>query len=362
LGIRRLVTQVLFIAPLFWFMELLQNQVYLLFAHDFGWRYKDAHGQLTDWYSFESLLLWAFTVAVFSLLDVLLFEPRRLPLVLRMLIAGVVVGPASWPRERSSDRVLGHCLQDLAGSFLVYIAPSALPFWIFDFAVFHFLVREMRRRARALTAPSAHVLRREAVVKLARRARVDGGIARLEDRAQRAPHLPRVIAPPLPQPQRARATAERNSRLRAPWRRASASPCWKAAAAPATSLLAASTSSPCTRARSASWQVSSPAGSAAPSMVSAVRPSCGLPQSRTPRPGRPRNSARQTVGADRAIDLTAARQCRKAVLGAPQAHQHQATHEQRRAQPLLQVLFRAARHRLVRLAPRFVELARDSDG
>ena len=145
LGVRRLLTQILFIAPLFWFMELLQNQVYLVFAHDFGWRYRDAHGQLSAWYSFESLLPWAFTVAIFSLLDALAFEPWRLPLILRMLIAGVI----GWCGELGTgaffDRVLGHCLQIWPRSFLVYVAPSALPFWILDFAVFHFLVRELRR-------------------------------------------------------------------------------------------------------------------------------------------------------------------------------------------------------------------------
>jgi hypothetical protein len=145
LGVRQLVAQVIFITPLFWLMELLQNQVYLAFSHAYGWRYRDAQGQLTAWYSFESLMPWAITVAVFSLLDAFAFEPWRLSLVLRMLIAGAIGWCGEWLTGAFFDHVLGHCLQIWPGSGLVYVAPSALPFWIFDFAVFHVLVRELRR-------------------------------------------------------------------------------------------------------------------------------------------------------------------------------------------------------------------------
>ncbi len=144
-GVRQLLARILFITPLFWFMELLQNRIYLAFAHDYGWRYRDAQGQLTAWYSFDSLMPWAITVAVFSLLDAFAFEPYRVALVLRMLVAGAIGWCGEWATGALFDRVFGHCLQIWPGSSFVYVAPSALPFWIFDFAVFHFLVRELRR-------------------------------------------------------------------------------------------------------------------------------------------------------------------------------------------------------------------------
>ena len=60
LGLHRFLNQILFISPLFWFMELLQNKVYLLTIDRYGWGYEpDPHGKLTAWYSFRSLLPWA---------------------------------------------------------------------------------------------------------------------------------------------------------------------------------------------------------------------------------------------------------------------------------------------------------------
>jgi hypothetical protein len=145
IGLHRFLNQILFISPLFWFMELLQNKIYLLALDRYGWGYDpDPQGRLTSWYSFRSLLPWVTTVAVFSLLDTFWFERRRLALPLRMLIAGVIGFAGEWCTGFVSDRMLGHCLQIWPGSPLVYIAFSALPFWFIDYAVFHWLTRELR--------------------------------------------------------------------------------------------------------------------------------------------------------------------------------------------------------------------------
>ena len=144
LGLHRFLNQILFISPLFWFMELLQNKVYLLAIDRYGWGYEpDAQGRLTAWYSFRSLLPWATTVAVFSLLDTFWFERKRMSLLLRMVIAGVIGFWGEWFTGFISNYT-GHCLQIWPGSTLVYISPSALPFWLLDYAVFHWLTRELR--------------------------------------------------------------------------------------------------------------------------------------------------------------------------------------------------------------------------
>lgn len=140
--VRRLLVQVLFIAPLFWFLELLQNQFYRVVLHEYGWRYQHHKG---PWFSFESLLLWAVTITAFSLLDDLAFEPRRLALGLRMVLAGVIGWCGEWASGAFFDHVFGHPMQIWRDSSLVYVAPSALPFWILDFAVFYGLVRLLRR-------------------------------------------------------------------------------------------------------------------------------------------------------------------------------------------------------------------------
>ncbi len=145
LGLHRFLNQILFISPLFWFLELLQNKVYLFTIGRYGWGYEpDAHGKLTTWYSFRSLLPWCTTVVVFSLLDEFWFERRRMPLPVRAVIAGLIGFGGEWTTGFISDHLMGHCLQIWPESSLVYISISALPFWFVDYVVFHWLTRELR--------------------------------------------------------------------------------------------------------------------------------------------------------------------------------------------------------------------------
>jgi hypothetical protein len=150
-GVRRLAKQVLFIGPLFWFMELLQNQVYfaahklLADGQGYGWGYHPgANGKPTAWYSPMSLPLWALTVAVFSLLDELWFNRVRMHFVWRVVIAGVVGFFGEAFAGYGCEHFLGRCLQIWPGSPFRYIAVSALPFWLFDYVVFHWLTLELR--------------------------------------------------------------------------------------------------------------------------------------------------------------------------------------------------------------------------
>jgi hypothetical protein len=142
--IRRLFQQVIFIAPLFWFMELLQNQLYWWFTGSFGWGYQpDASGEPTAWYSLVSFPLWVLTIVVFSLLDGA-FERRGTAYPLRTLIAGAVGFGGELAAGFVCDRYLHRCLQIWPDSSLVYISLSALPFWCADYLIFHLLTRELR--------------------------------------------------------------------------------------------------------------------------------------------------------------------------------------------------------------------------
>jgi hypothetical protein len=143
-AIRRFLHQILFIAPLFWFMELAQNQLYLWATGNYGWGYRPGpDGLPTAWYSLMSAPLWAMTIATFSLLDAI-FERSRTPYLLRTVIAGVVGFAGEFTAGFVGDRYLHHCLQIWPKSNLVYISLTALPFWCADYLIFHLLTRELR--------------------------------------------------------------------------------------------------------------------------------------------------------------------------------------------------------------------------
>jgi len=169
------------------------------------------------------------------------------------------------------DRVLGHCLQIWPAAPGVHRAVGAAV-WIFDFAVFTFLCAKCIARPsadRAVGARAQDARRRKA----RRRARV-AVESLLEARAQRRQHLARV-RPALAAAAVARGRRRSAIQAACALARASASPCWNAARCAATC---------CWRqhqlASGAPVGVvagSSPAGSAAPSMVSASGP-LGLPR------------------------------------------------------------------------------------
>lgn len=147
--LRRTLKQVLFITPLFWFMELLQNYGYKLATGDWGWRYCDSVGQLTearrsyDWHSLLSLLPWAFTVIVFSALEPV-FARHRVPFLLRMIVAGTIGFAGEYSVGYLGANFFHLYLQIWNHAPLTYISLSALPIWCLDFWVFHLLTQELR--------------------------------------------------------------------------------------------------------------------------------------------------------------------------------------------------------------------------
>ena len=64
--IRILLIQIFYITPIFWFMELVQNNIYYFFSRQdpkvWGWWYPASP---YHWFYFKSLTLWAGSVALF---------------------------------------------------------------------------------------------------------------------------------------------------------------------------------------------------------------------------------------------------------------------------------------------------------
>jgi hypothetical protein len=138
----RLGIQVLYIGPLFWFMELLQNLFFRAVQGTWGWTYPPAQPP-HDWYSFKSLGLWGVSVAVFWLLETGLFRPRATPFWARMLIAGTIGWAGEWAAGATAH-LLGWHMQEWTDAPLHWVKLVALPFWWSDFAVFHLLSAHLR--------------------------------------------------------------------------------------------------------------------------------------------------------------------------------------------------------------------------
>jgi hypothetical protein len=152
--LRRLVAQVVFITPIFWLSEQLQNSLYKLFHHEFGWVYPldqlyglngiaiDASKPLWIWSSLRSLPAWAGSVVVFSLLDHALAR-KHVRLRWRTLILGLIGWALEWTTGYIAT-VSHHTLQVWLNAPLVFVGISALPFWCLNFLLFHYLTRYIR--------------------------------------------------------------------------------------------------------------------------------------------------------------------------------------------------------------------------
>ena len=128
---RSIALQILFIAPLFWLFELVQNQFFRVVINrgEYGWYYPDSPFP-DKWFSFWSLLLWASAAATFGLLQHFFFDPRGTPWWTRALIAG----PIGWTGELATGLL---STQVFKRPFLVWnqsklglVRPIALPFWM----------------------------------------------------------------------------------------------------------------------------------------------------------------------------------------------------------------------------------------
>jgi hypothetical protein len=145
--LERLAVQVLYIGPLFWFIELLQNQFFRLVQHGtWGWEYPNSlscgpsPGMTAHrWFCFKSIGLWCTSVAMFWLLEVLWFKRKQTPFWLRALIAGTLGWAGEFTAGWVSYKVFGVYLQRWNDSNLEFVKLIALPFWWSNYLVFHLL-------------------------------------------------------------------------------------------------------------------------------------------------------------------------------------------------------------------------------
>jgi len=133
---RVLATQILYMAPLFWLLELSQNQAWKAANGEFGWVYPDSPYR---WFSFGSMILWAGSVFLMWTLHYYWFYPKGMKLWTRIAIASVVCWVGEWVGGFLAVQLTGQHLHVWPGSKLVYVSFPALFFWVSNVIVYHLL-------------------------------------------------------------------------------------------------------------------------------------------------------------------------------------------------------------------------------
>lgn len=133
---RVLATQILYLTPFFWLLELTQNQLFRLVQGDWGWIYPASPYY---WFSFASLGLWAFGIGLMWTLHYYWFYPRRLPVWQRVAYGTVFAWCVEWLGGWVADKALGTPLQVWPGSPLVYVSFGALFFQVSNVTLYHLL-------------------------------------------------------------------------------------------------------------------------------------------------------------------------------------------------------------------------------
>ncbi|XXF77804.1 hypothetical protein P2318_32855 [Myxococcaceae bacterium GXIMD 01537] len=134
--LRVLATQVLFITPLFWLMELAQNHLWRAVSGDWGWVYPASP---YGWFSFPSMVLWAGAVGIFWALHYFWFYPRDVSPWLRVLVGGLAGWAGEWVGGFLALRLTGQPLHVWPHSPLVYISVPAVFFWMSNVVVYELL-------------------------------------------------------------------------------------------------------------------------------------------------------------------------------------------------------------------------------
>lgn len=133
---RVLATQLLFLTPLLWLLELSQNQAWRLVNGTWGWIYPDSP---YHWFSFKSMILWAGCVWLLWTLYFFVYHPRRLSFWTRTLLSTVACWGGEWLGGFLSVELTGKHLQVWPGTLLVYVSFPALFFWLSNVVVYHLL-------------------------------------------------------------------------------------------------------------------------------------------------------------------------------------------------------------------------------
>jgi hypothetical protein len=141
-----LAFHIIYVTPIFWFVELLQNQLYWKLTGEPGWTYPLSP---YHWFSFESLGLWGGSVALIWCLNFFWFLRRDVGLVKRMVIAGTLCWAGEWLAGFVADQVFHHPLQVWTNAPLVYVKFSALFFWWWDVLFYQLLTVDIASLGRS---------------------------------------------------------------------------------------------------------------------------------------------------------------------------------------------------------------------
>ena len=133
---RVLATQILYLTPFFWLLELAQNQLFRLVQGQWGWVYPASP---YGWFSFGSLTLWAGGIALLWTLHYFWFYPKKVSVWRRVLISAVLLWAGEWLGGFLADKVFGSPLQVWPGSPLVYVSFGAIFFWVSNACLYHLL-------------------------------------------------------------------------------------------------------------------------------------------------------------------------------------------------------------------------------
>ena len=133
---RVLATQILYLTPIFWLLELTQNQLFHMVQGEWGWTYPSSR---YEWFSFSSLMMWAFGIGLLWTLHYYWFYPKRVT-VWRRVAYGTVLGwCVEWAGGFAAAKIAGNPLQVWPGSPLVYVSLGAIFFWMSNIVVYQLL-------------------------------------------------------------------------------------------------------------------------------------------------------------------------------------------------------------------------------
>lgn len=118
--------QLLLLVPLFWLIELAQNQAYRLVLGDYGWHYPQSPHH---WFSFLSLPSWGIAITAMALVERHGARPGQWREAWACLVAGSVCWALEWGNGWFHAEVLGAPLYVWPFSPLRYVGPEALLWW-----------------------------------------------------------------------------------------------------------------------------------------------------------------------------------------------------------------------------------------
>jgi hypothetical protein len=146
-----LVFHLVYVTPIFWFMELLQNQLYWVLTGKPGWTYPRSP---YNWFSFESIGLWGGSVVIIWCLHFFWFLRRDVGQVKRMIIAGSLCWAGEWLAGFVAAEVFHRPLQVWTDAPLVYVGFSALFFWWWNVLLYQLLTVDIARLGRSVNGRS----------------------------------------------------------------------------------------------------------------------------------------------------------------------------------------------------------------